>query len=369
MQHATHTDPITRIAVAGAGYIGQAHMQAIATTPNAQLGALVDPSPSAKTLASKLGVAYFENLNDLLTANTDKRLVDACVVATPNDMHAEQAIACINADVPVLVEKPVAHTVEAAQRLLQVAASSAVPVLVGHHRAHSAIMRQACALVTGGQLGSLVSVVGTAWFFKPDHYFENSPWRKKIGAGPLLLNMIHEIHNLRMLCGEVVHVQAMTGHHTRGFEVEDTASINLRFDSGVLASFAISDTAASPKSWEQTSQENPAYTSYPDQNCYYLAGTRGSLAVPTMQLHTYLEDTQRSWWKPFAKQAAPVTHDDPIANQMAHFVQVARGLQPPLVTVRDGLQNLKIVQAIVHAAHSGAIVDMTSFNPTQTPHP
>ena len=66
--------------------------------------------------------------------------------------------------------------------------------------------------------------------------------------------MIHEVHNLRMLCGEIDAMQAFSSHATRGFAVEDTVAITLRFASGALGTFILSDTAASPRIWEQTSQ-------------------------------------------------------------------------------------------------------------------
>ena len=87
--------------------------------------------------------------------------------------------------------------------------------------------------------------------------------------------MIHEVHNLRMLCGEIVAVQAFASKPTRGFPVEDTVAINLRFASGALGTFMLSDTAACARSWEQTSQENKAYPSYDDEDCYVIAGTDG----------------------------------------------------------------------------------------------
>jgi predicted dehydrogenase len=171
--------------------------------------------------------------------------------------------------------------------------------------------------------------------------------------------MIHEVHNLRMLCGDIVAVQAFSSHATRGFPVEDTVAINLRFASGALGSFMLSDTAASARSWEQTSQENKAYPSYPDEDCYVIAGTFGSLAVPTMRLKTYGKAEDRSWWKPFAVGVAEMTRDDPLKLQLEHFVRVIRQEVKPLVSARDGLQNLRITEAIVEAANAGSVVSTT----------
>jgi predicted dehydrogenase len=346
----------TRIAVAGAGYIGQAHMGVAQRSATCTLSAIVDPAPAAEAMASRMDVPLYKSLDELL----EKDRPDGVVLATPNQLHVEQATLCIHAGLPTLLEKPIAPTVKEAEALVREVDRLDAKVLIGHHRAHSPIMARAKELIDAGRLGSLVAVMGSAVFFKPDHYFVDAPWRREIGAGPILLNMIHEVHNLRMLCGNIVAVQAFSSHATRGFPVEDTVAINLRFANGALGTFMLSDTAASARSWEQTSQENQAYPTYPDEDCYVIAGTFGSLSVPTMRLKTYAKAEDRSWWKPFEVSVADVSREDPLAHQIDHFGQVIRGEAKPIVNARDGLQNLRITEAIFEAARSGAIVDTKS---------
>lgn len=345
-----------RIAVAGAGYIGRAHMAVAQQSGTCTLSAVVDPSPAAQALTAQAGVPLYRTLEELL----ERDRPDGVILATPNQLHVEHALTCLAAGVPTLLEKPIASTVDEAETLVGQAERSGVPLLIGHHRAHSPIMARAKQLIDEGRLGKLVAVMGSAVFFKPDEYYADAPWRREPGGGPILLNMIHEVHNLRMLCGDIVAVQAFSSHATRGFPVEDTVAINLRFASGALGSFMLSDTAASARSWEQTSQENKAYPTYPDEDCYVIAGTFGSLAVPTMRLKTYGAAEDRSWWKPFQVGVAEMTRDDPLKLQLEHFVRVIHKEVEPLVSARDGLQNLRITEAIVEAANTGAVVDTTS---------
>ncbi|MFM0627245.1 Gfo/Idh/MocA family protein [Paraburkholderia xenovorans] len=345
----------TRIAVAGAGYIGRAHMAVAQQSGACSLSAIVDPSPAAQALATQTGVPLYRTLEELL----ERDRPDGVILATPNQLHVEHALTCLAAGVPTLLEKPIASTVDEAESLVAEAERCGVPLLIGHHRAHSPIMARAKQLIDEGRLGKLVAVMGSAVFFKPDEYYADAPWRREPGGGPILLNMIHEVHNLRMLCGDIVAVQAFSSHATRGFPVEDTVAINLRFASGALGSFMLSDTAASARSWEQTSQENKAYPSYPDEDCYVIAGTFGSLAVPTMRLKTYGKADDRSWWKPFAVGVAEMTRGDPLKLQLEHFVRVIRQEVKPLVSARDGLQNLRITEAIVEAANAGSVVSTT----------
>jgi predicted dehydrogenase len=345
----------TKIALVGAGLIGQAHLKALAASGTAELCAIVDPSPKAAAFAAAQQVPHYTSLDALLT----KAEAQGIILATPNSLHVSQALQCLAAGLPTLLEKPIAPTVAEAQTLVEAVAAGHTPLLIGHHRAHSPIMAKACAVIASGQLGRLVAVMGSATFLKPDHYFADGPWRTLKGGGPILLNMIHEVHNLRMLCGEIIAVQAFAANAVRGFAVEDTVAINLRFANGTLGSFLLSDTAACPRSWEQTSQENPDYPTYPDEDCYVLSGTHGSLSVPTLRLKTYPVEADRSWWKPFTEATVAMTRDDPIKLQMTHFEQVVRGEASPLVTARDGLNNLRVTEAITQAAASGHIVHLS----------
>jgi predicted dehydrogenase len=342
----------TRIAVAGAGYVGRAHIAAAQESATCRLSAVVDPAPAAAQVARDAGVPLFGSLEELIGRDRP----DGAILATPNQVHVAQALACIAAGLPCLFEKPIAPTVAEGERLAAASESARARVLIGHHRAHSPIMARAKEVVESGVLGRLVAVMGSATFLKPDDYFADSPWRREIGGGPILLNMIHEAHNLRMLCGEIVAVQAFASHAVRGFPVEDTVAINLRFASGVLGTFMLSDTAACPRSWEQTSQENRAYPSYDDEDCYVIAGTDGCLSVPTMRLKTYPRPEDRSWWKPFDVGVAELTRADPIGRQLEHFGAVIRGEAEPLVGARDGLANLRITEAIAEAARTGRVV-------------
>ncbi|MDD4888714.1 MAG: Gfo/Idh/MocA family oxidoreductase [Phycisphaerae bacterium] len=343
-----------KIAVAGVGLIGRRHVELIRASGSCELAAIADPAPAARELARQAGVAIYASPEGLLAATRP----DGIILATPNALHVEQALACIAAGVPALVEKPVAHTADAARQLCDAAERGGARILVGHHRRHSPILAVARQIIASGRLGRIVAVQGSAMFYKPDGYFDEAPWRRQPGGGPILINLIHEIDNLRAMCGEVAAVQAFASNAARGFAVEDTVAINLRFAGGALGTFLLSDSAACARSWEQTSRENASYATYPDEDCYQVAGTDGSLAVPTMRLKTYTRREDHSWWKPFDVSVAEVERADPLARQLEHFAAVIRGDAQPMVTVRDGLANLRVTEAIAESARSGRIVTL-----------
>lgn len=347
-----------RIAVAGAGLIGRRHIEMIRNSSECALSAIVDPSPQAADYARELGISLFKSIGELFAQDKP----DGIVLATPNQMHVDQGLECIAAGVPALVEKPVADTLERGMELLKAAEQAKSKMLVGHHRRHSSIIAKAVEVIGSGVLGNIVAVVGTALMYKADSegYFDGAfSWRREPGGGPILINMVHEVGNLRALAGEITDVQAFASNATRKFAVEDTASINLRFANGALGTFMLSDTAATDRSWEHTSNEDkfrysPAHTD--EDDCYLVSGTRGSLAIPTMRLQRYLKDEDRSWHKALDKTTVPLEVVDPLAAQIAHFCDVIRGDAEPWVSVHDGLQNLRVVEAIHEAARTGQVV-------------
>ena len=144
----------------------------------------------------------------------------------------------------------------------------------------------------------------------------------------------------------------------RGFPVEDTVVINMAFQSGALGTFVLSDTAASPRSWEQTSRENPVYPTYPDEDCYNITGTHGSLAFPTMRLKSHPAPEAPSWHVPFAEEVIPVVRADPLKRQLNNFLDVILGLAEPVVTAFDGMQNVKVAEAIRRSAETKTLVEL-----------
>lgn len=340
-------DPI-RLAVLGAGAIGRRHAEHILAVPEASLAAIVDPAPAGAELAARLGVPWHADLPALLAADRP----DGMVIATPNQLHVEHGLAAIAAGIPALVEKPVADSVAAAERLVRAAEAAGVPLLVGHHRRHNPLIRRAKAIVESGRLGRLVAVHGFFWLLKPQDYFAPA-WRREPGAGPVLLNLIHDIDLLRHLCGEIESVQAAASNAVRGLAVEDSCVVLLKFAGGALGTLTVSDTVVAPWSWEQTAAENPAYP-VSGEGCYQIAGTEGALVVP--KLEVWSNPGPRGWQQPLRVERIHAPVEDPLPLQIRHFCRVIRGAEPPLVSGREGLATLRVIAAIHQAARAGDTV-------------
>jgi predicted dehydrogenase len=352
-----------RFLVSGPGLIGKKHCALIRDRDGCDLAVVVAPDSSEnRATAAGFGAAFHTSLKDALgNASDPGARIDAAVISSPNAFHFEQALACIERNIPVLVEKPISDTLASARELARRATDAKVPVLVGHHRTHSTLLSVADDFLRSERFGRLVSVMGSAQFYKPAHYFIDGEWRTRIGGGPILINLIHEIGLMRHFCGEISSVVALASNSVRDFEVEDSVSISLRFANGALGTFMLSDTAASSKSWEMTAGENPSYPHFPDEDCYHFAGTQGSLDFPSMHVRSYAKDSDRSWWVPFVSERLSVKREDPLAAQLDHFVAVIRGQEKPLVTAHDGYRNMLVIEAIARSIREKRIVELVEL--------
>ena len=321
-----------RIAVFGAGLVGARHVETVAQ--NSQLAAVVDPNPKARELADRFAVPYFETPEACL----DEMTPDGVIIATPNNLHADHALLCLDRSVPELVEKPIADTVENADRIVEASKRTSVPVLIGHHRRHNPHIARAKEIIESGALGDIVAVNGQFWLYKPDDYFTMG-WRGKTGGGPLLINCIHDIDLLRHLIGEISEITIMRSSHVRGGTVEDTAAMIMRFQTGALGTFSLSDTVVAPWSWEMTSGENAIYPRT-SESCYRLGGTHGSLSIPDMRVWEH--KGQRSWWSDMTSETKPSDNYDTLTRQFEHFCDVIRGAAPK-VSAQDGRETLKTI--------------------------
>jgi len=339
-----------RIGVIGAGLIGRKHIEVLRSgSANYTLAAVADPSPEAAAEARALGYDCYASVEEMI----EKSNPDGAVIAVPNQLHGAVGKVCIANGLPMIIEKPVADTVEEALSLIEAAETAGVATLTGHHRRHNPIMRRAAELVHGGAIGRVVTATSMWLSHKPVGYHDLK-WRREPGGGPVLINAIHDIDCLRMLCGDIDTVQAADSNAVRGFAVEDTAAAILRFKSGALGTLILSDAVSSPWSWETASGENPAFPNS-GVDSILIGGTRGSLAIPSLDLRWH-NAGEESWLQPLTQRREPIQPADPYHKQMQNFVDVIQGDAQPVLTGREGVMTLATTLAITQSARSGETI-------------
>jgi predicted dehydrogenase len=341
-----------RIAVIGAGVMGKRHLDILLEGGGNAAAAVADPSAQAETLARGAGVSYYADYEKMLDAEKP----DGVVIATPNQFHAEAALACIARKIPLLLEKPPADTLVEARRIVDAAEQAGVPLLIGHHRRHHPIMRKAVEVLRDGAVGAIVAA-NVMWVQRKSPDYFTIPWRTAPGGGPVLINAIHDVDCLRMLVGEIDTVEAMTANETRKLPVEDTVAVIFRFKSGALGTLVVSDAASSPWLWDWGMRESDK--GLLPQNAYYISGTRGGLALPSLDLWWRGEDI--GWNNPLNHERFSYQVAEPWGEQMRHFAAVIRDGAKPLVSGREGLATLAATLAIHESARTGKPVQLDAF--------
>ena len=193
---------------------------------------------------------------------------------------------------------------------------------------------------------------------KPTSYFDLD-WRRQVGGGPVLINLVHEIDLIRFMFGEIHSLQALSSNAVRGFAVEDTAAVLLRFHSGAIGTISVSDTAVSPFSWDLASGEFDLMLGTSDRmkrqkvSTHVFAGTEGSVTLPTLDYYNYRDVAEPGWRSDLNAETLMAESADTYLRQIEHFARVIRREQAPLVSGLDGVRTLQATLAVKEAAATG----------------
>lgn len=231
------TDKIIRIGLIGAGWIGGHHGQNVMKNPYAELVAVADAEKErAEAFLQRAGIEgrAFGDYQEMLNQPD----IDAVIVASPNGMHAQQAIAAAQAGKHIYLEKPMALNLEDCRKVAEAVQAAGVICDMGYHRRLNPLVQYAKGLQGEGKLGDLVMAESNYVHHIPGDWDIWSWLGKDAIAGSLIhAGTGHNIDLLRYFCGEVAEVSCFKDIRMPRkiqVETEDIAIINLRFESGAM---------------------------------------------------------------------------------------------------------------------------------------
>ena len=343
------------IGIVGFGLVGKRHASALEKTNGLLLKDVIEHDPTSLQSSEKeLKFITHNDLDEYLNSNKP----DGLIIATPTVLHIDQAMKCIEKKIPLLIEKPISVHAKDAITLIKRSKELDVPLLIGQHRRHNQIIKTTKKILDEGVLGEIRSIQATCWFYKPDHYFDAAPWRKLKGAGPIYVNLIHDVDLLRYFCGEVKTVYSNAIRSTRGYDNEDVASAVLTFKNDIIANVSVSDSISSPWSWETTSNEHPVYPNT-NNSCYLIGGAEGSLSLPDLKL--WKHEKKPDWWTPLITEKYDFQNIDPLITQLENFRDVILGKTEPLVSGLEGVRSLQVIEAIQSSIASKSPIDISNL--------
>ena len=332
------------IAIVGAGMIARYHAEAIRSTPGARLVAVhrADTQRADET-AAQFGVPC-ETDYDALLARAD---VDLICICTPSGLHAQQAIAAARAGKHVLVEKPLALTLEDADAVIAVCRDAGVQLGVALQRRTDPIFRAVRAAVEDVRMGRLVLGSVHIPYQRTQQYYESADWRGTWaldGGGALMNQGIHLVDLLLWYMGDLVEVTARADTLAHNIEVEDCLVATLRFANGALGSIAATTDAA---------------PGFPHRVEVY--GDRGGVQLEGEGVARWgvagdAPDTAQAPASAGVGASPGGISAEGHKRIMADMVEAIRNNRPPLVPGEEGRRSLEAVLAIYAAARSGQAV-------------
>lgn len=315
-----------KVGVIGAGAWGRNHVRTLAQLPGAELVAVCD---SAAAVREKLGRQY---PGTTITDEPKKLLgmVEAVVVATPAITHADLARQAIAAGIPVLIEKPFALTVKDAEDVAERAAKANVPVMAGHLLEYHPVVERLRELIQSGALGQIYYLYGqrvNLGQVRPD---ENALW----SFGP------HDVSVALFLMGVAPATVTAVGKSYIQPGIEDVVFVTMEFASGVLAHVQLS--------WLDPHKERRLT----------VVGSKQMAVFDDMEarekLRIYDKGVSPPDYRSFGESlqiregdifVPRVSNAEPLAQELGHFLKVARREMPARSDAADGVRVVRVLAA------------------------
>ena len=234
------TSPL-RTAIVGCGKVAHLHAEALKSLPESELVAVCDTDGDrAEAFGAKYGVEGWPDLHRMILWTG----VQVAVICTPHPLHKNPAITALNLQAHVLVEKPLATTVEDCDAMIAAAQDNGVRLGVVSQRRFFEPVARMKAAIDAGKIGRPVLGTVQMYSWRDQAYYESDPWRGKWpteGGGVLINQSPHHLDILQWLMGPVEDVVGRCANFNHPYiEVEDTAMALLRFQGGGLGSVTVS---------------------------------------------------------------------------------------------------------------------------------
>ncbi|MEM4292955.1 MAG: Gfo/Idh/MocA family oxidoreductase [Thermoplasmata archaeon] len=319
-----------RIGVIGTGVMGQNHARVAATLrKDVTLTAVSDLNEEAgRAVAKRFGCEYFMDFREM------KNRVDAVVIATPTNTHDSIAIEMLRAGKHVLVEKPLAVDVPRAEKIVEVAKEQGVVLAVGHIERHNPAVRFVKTAITKGQFGQVYAMYSK----------RISPFPARVNDVGVVTDIgVHEVDVQRYLAeSEVVGVSAYGGKVNGGAH-EDHANILLDFENGVKGTIVVNWLAPIKiRKLELLCSKVFVELDYIEQE----------LKVCTSQIMDFEPGDSFQYPMEYNTRQIYLKKQEPLKLEHEDFVNAILEKRKPLVDGTEGVQNIKVCEAVLRAMES-----------------
>jgi 1,5-anhydro-D-fructose reductase (1,5-anhydro-D-mannitol-forming) len=262
-------------------------------------------------------------------AATEHPDVEAVLLVTPNDVHAEQALACAERGRHVFVEKPIADTIEAAQRIHAAFAAAGLVLAVGHGMRRLGAARRTKALLEEDALGTVV-LAEANWSLASKPSPEAWRWyRARNRGGPLMQLGVHHADTLAYWLGPIARSLGTFGHVVTDAEADDVGVVALEFESGARG--VIAGSYVSPPTYSLRLYGTEAVLEYETDMSVWPQAERADAATTLV-----LRRADRNEELDFPRR-------DPLAEELDEFARAVRGEATPETGGEEGIAALRVI--------------------------